>query len=95
MAFAAVCSNAVVQLLFIVSPIACVFVFDSCFVMQYFMSFLVYNHLGGQERDSWLLYSYCLLYVMWLLLSFDTSSRCCQLVYSVVVWRFLVIHTNF
>ena len=46
------------------------FVFGPCFVMQYFVSFL---NLQCWGREGWLLYFYCLLYVMLLLLFFASS----------------------
>ena len=50
-------------------------VFGSCFVLQYFVSFLVLqsSYLG---REIWLLDFCCALNVMSLLSFFDSSPRC-------------------
>ena len=44
---------------------------NPCFVIQYFVSFLVYKDLAGGERAG------CFLGAMWLLSLFASSSRCC------------------
>ena len=61
-----------------------------CFIFQYFMSILV-MHSSCWGRQSWLLYNYCILGVMWLLPFFAASSWCCGLDSSVWLWHFLVI----
>ena len=87
--FAAVHSKAVgsvfVYLLFIIAPTVCGgFVLGPCFVVRYFVSFLVLQS-SRWERESWLLYFYCFLDAMWLLLFFASSSWYCGLVCSVIV----------
>ena len=53
--------SAVDLLLLIFIPLFCGGCVFTCFVVQYLMLFLVFNHLAGTERASWLLYLNCLL----------------------------------
>ena len=73
--------SAIVYLVFAVAPIVCEgLVLDPCFVLQYFVSFLVLqsSRWGGGETE--LLYFCCVLTVMLLLSLFDSSSWCHGLV---------------
>ena len=57
------------------------FVLGPCFIVQYFVSFIwlvLQSFSGGRER--WLLYFYCILNVMSLLLFFTSFSMCRELV---------------
>ena len=93
MASAANHSKTMVLSLFIVAPIVCgSFMLGPCFVMQCLVSFLVLQS-SCQEREGWLLYFYCLLDVIRLLLFFVSSSQCRRLVCSVQLWHFLILLT--
>ena len=88
-ASAAIHSEAVFLLLFI--PIICGgFVLDTCFVMQYFVSFIILqSSLWG--RESCLCYFCCVLNAMSLL----SFSLCHWLVCSMWLWHFRIIITYF
>ena len=89
MASAAIRSEAVFLLLII--PIICGgFVLDTCFVMQYFVSFIILqSSLWG--RESWLCYFCCVRNAMSLL----SFSLCHWLVCSMRLWHFRIIITYF
>ena len=71
--------SAVVDSLFIVSVITCVFMFGPCFVMQCFMSILVLKS-SYRGIDSWLFYCNCIFAVRWMLGFCVSSSGCLGLV---------------
>ena len=61
---------------FLFAPIACGgSVFCPCFVMQYFVSFLVLQS-SWRGKERWLLYFYFLPGVSWLLVFCGSFSRC-------------------
>ena len=66
---------------------------DSVIVLyRYFVTlcpFLFYNHLDGEERESWLLCLVCLPGVSWLLCGY--SSQCHGFVCSLWLWYSLTI----
>ena len=86
----AICSKAMVLLLFIVAPIVCgVFGLGSSFVVQYFVSFLVLQSYRS-GRENWFLYFCGILNAMFLL-SFSVSpSRCRGFVCSVIPIAFFL-----
>ena len=63
-----------------------------CFVVRYFMSFLVLQS-SWWGRESWLLCLFCLLVVSWWLNG--SSSRCHGVVCSLWLWYFLIILTYY
>ena len=65
-----------------------------CFVLQYFVPFLVLKS-SGWGRESWVLYFCCVLNAMFLLSFFGPSSRCRGLVCSMYLWHSLVVLTYF
>ena len=65
------------------------FVLDPCFVTWHCVSFLVLQP-SRWGRESWLLYFYCLLDVMWLLFFLSLRQVC-----SMWLWHFPVILTYF
>ena len=60
-----------------------------CFVLKYFVSFLVLQS-SRWVKERWLLYFCCALNVMSLILFIDSSSRYHCLVCSMKLWYFLV-----
>ena len=64
------------------------------FGMRYSVSVLVLKS-SWWGRESWMLCFNCLPNVLWLLMFCESSSWCCGLVCSTLLWYFLIILTYF